>query len=116
MTKATRNAKPAKTTETQNTELPSAKPDTEERTTTSSPKMTTPLSAPKPDTDRAPRTDGLGKKERKGPKHDINTEDGGKDKVYGVSSRARWGGADLHELRQDAAAAEQSAVHSGDQE
>ena len=72
--------------------------------------MSTVLEAPKPDKDRAPREDNYGKKERQTPKADINAEDDGKDKVYGVASRARWGGTEtIHELSQDAQAAEESA-------
>lgn len=72
--------------------------------------MSTVLEAPKPDKDRAPREDNYGKKERQTPKPDINAEDEGKDKVYGVASRARWGGTEsIQELSQDAQAAEESA-------
>ena len=72
--------------------------------------MSTVLEAPKPDKDRAPREDNYGKKERQTPKADINAEDEGKDKVYGVASRARWGGTEsIQELSQDAQAAEESA-------
>lgn len=72
--------------------------------------MTTVLEAPKPDPDRAPREDDIGRRERRGPKKDINAEDEGQDKVYGVASRARWGGTEtIHELSQDAQEAEQSA-------
>lgn len=72
--------------------------------------MSTVLSAPKPDKDRAPREDNYGKKERQTPKPDINAEDEGKDKVYGVASRARWAeGDDIQTLSQDAQEAEQSA-------
>lgn len=72
--------------------------------------LSTVLDAPKPDPDRAPREDNYGKKERQTPKPDINAEDEGEDKVYGVASRARWGGTEsTQELSQDAAAAEQSA-------
>ncbi|QKW95609.1 hypothetical protein AXL3_08 [Stenotrophomonas phage vB_SmaS-AXL_3] len=72
--------------------------------------MSTVLEAPKPDKDRAPREDNYGKKERQTPKEDINARDEGKDKVYGVASRARWGGTEtIQELSQDAQAAEESA-------
>lgn len=72
--------------------------------------MSTVLEAPKPNKDRAPREDGYGKKERQTPKEDINGRDEGVDKVYGVASRARWGGTEsIHELSQDAADAEASA-------
>lgn len=72
--------------------------------------VSTVLDAPKPDPDRAPREDDIGRRERRGPKKDINAEDEGEDKVYGVASRARWGGTDtIHELSQDAQAAEESA-------
>jgi len=73
--------------------------------------MSTVLSAPKPDKDRAPRDDNYGKKERQTPKEDINSRDEGVDKVYGVASRARWAdGNDIHQLSQEAAEAEQSAA------
>lgn len=74
--------------------------------------MTTVLDAPKPDKDRAPREDDIGKKDRRDVDVDINAEDPGPDKVYGVASRARWGGnEDVHTLHQDAAAAaERSAA------
>lgn len=73
--------------------------------------MSTVLKAPKPDSDRAPREDNYGKKERQTPKEDINAQDEGKDKVYGVASRARWAdGDDIHTLSQEAQEAEQSAA------
>lgn len=82
----------------------------ETSTKTKGAQMSTVLEAPKPDADRAPREDGYGRKERQTPKADINGEDEGKDKVYSVASRARWGGTEsIHELSQDAAAAEESA-------
>lgn len=69
--------------------------------------MSTVLNAPKPDKDRAPREDNYGKKERQTPKQDINAEGEGKDKVYGVASRARWGGdTSIHELTQESAQVE----------
>lgn len=72
--------------------------------------MSTVLEAPKPDKDRAPREDNIGKKDRRDLDFDINASDPGVDKVYGVASRARWGGNDdIHTLHQDAAAAEKSA-------
>lgn len=72
--------------------------------------MSTVLEAPKPDPDRAPREDDIGRRERRGPKKDINAEDEGQDKVYGVASRARWGSTEtIHELSQDAQKAEQLA-------
>lgn len=75
--------------------------------------MTTVLESPKPDPDRAPREDDIGRRERRGPKKDINAEDEGRDKVYGVASRARWGGTEtIHELSQDAQAAEESAAEN----
>lgn len=81
-----------------------------ERKAANAEEMTTVLEAPKPDPDRAPREDDTGRRERRGPKKDINAEDEGQDKVYGVASRARWGGTEtIHELSQDAQEAEQSA-------
>lgn len=72
--------------------------------------MSTVLEAPKPNKDRVPREDGYGRKERQTPKEDINGRDEGEDKVYGVASRARWGGSEsIQELSQDAAEAEASA-------
>lgn len=71
------------------------------------------LEAPKPDPARAPREDDIGRRERRGPKKDINAEDEGQDKVYSVASRARWGGTEtIHELLQDAQAAEASAAEN----
>lgn len=74
------------------------------------PQMSTVLDAPKPDKDRAPREDNIGKKERVDVDRDINAEDEGKDKVYGVASRARWGGnAPIAELAADASESERLA-------
>lgn len=78
-----------------------------------SPQVSTVLDPPKPDPDRAPREDGYGRKERQTPKEDINGREEGEDKVYGVSSRARWGGTEsIAELSADAAEAEQSAAEN----
>lgn len=105
MTKATKNAAAAKPAEKK------AKSETaKSETGGKGAQMSTVLDAPKPNKDRAPREDGYGKKERQTPKEDINGRDEGVDKVYGVASRARWGGAEtIQELSQDAAEAEQSA-------
>lgn len=75
--------------------------------------VSTVLEAPKPDPARAPREDDIGRRERRGLKKDINAEDEGQDKVYGVASRARWGGTEtVHELWRDAQAAEASAAEN----
>lgn len=97
------------------TRAPAAKKDGDqaETSTTKGVQMSTVTKAPKPDADRAPREDGYGRKERQTPKADINAEDEGTDKVYGVASRARWGGSEsIHKLSQDAAAAEASAAEN----
>ena len=97
-------AKASKTTATK-AEKPAAKAKKGK-----SPQVTTVLDAPKPDPDRAPREDNYGRKERQTPKPDINGREEGEDKVYGISSRARWGGTEsTQELAQDAQAAEESA-------
>lgn len=73
--------------------------------------VSTVLDAPKPDPNRKEREDDLGRRERQTPKDDINARDDGKDTVYGIAGRARWGGTDsIHDLSQDAQAAEESAA------
>lgn len=78
--------------------------------TTKAQQLSTVLDAPKPDPKRKEREDDYGRKERQTPKEDINARDDGKDTIYGIAGRARWGGTDtIHELSQDAAEAEASA-------
>lgn len=87
-----------------------AKAESKSKSAKGGTQMSTVLEAPKPDKDRAPREDDIGRKERQTPKEDINAQDDGKDKVYGIASRARWGGTEsIQELSQDAQAAEESA-------
>jgi hypothetical protein len=75
------------------------------------PQMSTVMSAPKPDPDRAPRTDNIGLKDRQDVDNRVNDEDDGPDKVYGIASRARWNNnGSTQELNAEAAEAEQSAA------
>lgn len=102
-------AKASKTTAKKAEKKPAAKAEK----STGSPQVTTVREAPKPDKDRAPREDDIGRKERQDVAADVNAEEEGVDKVYGVSSRARWGNNDsIHELSQDAAEAEKSAAEN----
>ena len=63
--------------------------------------------APKPDPAREQVDNELGRVERTGPAGDINAEEPGVDKIYGVASRARWGSDEVHQLNQEAAEIEQ---------
>lgn len=96
-----------------NTTTKAADKATKTKATEGAKQASTVLQAPKPDPGRAPREDDIGRRERRGPKKDINAEGEGQDKVYSIASRARWGGTEtIHQLSQDAQAAEASAAQN----
>jgi hypothetical protein len=73
--------------------------------------VTTVLEPPVNDPERKPREDEIGKRERRGPKEDINAQEEGEDRVFSVASRARWGSPEsTKELMDDARKAEDSAA------
>lgn len=73
--------------------------------------LTTVLDAPHEDDRREDNHDDIARRERRGPKADINADPRNtEDRVFDVSTRARWGGpASIKELNDDAALAEKSA-------
>lgn len=67
---------------------------------------------PVPDPGRAPYTPPEAKERGNGGGVDPNAQPPGEDRVWGVASRARWGGADsVHELNRDS-----RAIDNGGQE
>lgn len=110
------NTNTAKKADADQAEQKSAKKN-KSAVTTKAQQLSTVLDAPKPDPKRKEREDDYGRKERQTPKEDINARDDGKDTVYGIAGRARWGGTDtIHELSQDAAEAEAEASANENQE